>query len=306
MDVSVIIPCHNRAELIGQTLDSALAQTVLPREVIVVDDGSTDATGQVVAGYAQRTGGRVRLVRQANAGPSAARNRGLEEATGEYLAFLDADDLWLADKLERCLAMLAADEEAVGVYCPLFRFRRTLDDLGRPVSQNSVDRPDFAHLLTTMCVQASTAVLRRERVAQMRFDDRDRPAEDSIYFAAARFAGQWRLIETPLVAYRVHGEQVTADPWHAVDHTRARVGWLGRHRSLVGEEEAQRLEATLWRRLIDGLEHMYWRRDTRHLRALCRRVSELCPAQFEQSFLAQRTIWPRWTYRLKDAVTRRR
>lgn len=87
---STIIPSFNRAALIAQTLDSVLAQEFTDQEIIVVDDGSTDGTLDVLDRYA----GRIRVVQQANAGPGAARNRGVEHATGKYVAFLDSDDLW--------------------------------------------------------------------------------------------------------------------------------------------------------------------------------------------------------------------
>lgn len=93
--VSVIIPTYNRAQTIERSVQSALNQTYPEIEVIVVDDGSTDGTSEVLAGLQ----GPVRSVRQPNAGPSAARNRGVAEARGSIIAFLDSDDVWLPDKL---------------------------------------------------------------------------------------------------------------------------------------------------------------------------------------------------------------
>jgi hypothetical protein len=105
MKVSVIIPLYNKAPYVGRTLDSILAQTFRDFEVIVVDDGSTDAGAEVVACCPDP---RVRLLRQDNAGPGAARNRGLAEARGTYVAFLDADDEWLPAYLEKSVALLEA------------------------------------------------------------------------------------------------------------------------------------------------------------------------------------------------------
>ncbi|MEM7233975.1 MAG: glycosyltransferase family A protein, partial [Planctomycetota bacterium] len=98
--VSVIIPTYNRAEWICHAVRSVFDQTVPPLEVIVVDDGSTDDTGQVV----RKEFPGVRYFRQANRGVSAARNKGIIEARGQWLAFLDSDDRWLPNKLERQLA----------------------------------------------------------------------------------------------------------------------------------------------------------------------------------------------------------
>jgi glycosyltransferase involved in cell wall biosynthesis len=102
--VSVVIPAHNAAAVIERALTSTRAQTHPPLEIIVVDDGSSDETASIV----ERFGAPARVIHQANSGPSAARNRGVAEARGRWIAFLDADDEWLPHKLERQLELLAA------------------------------------------------------------------------------------------------------------------------------------------------------------------------------------------------------
>src|SRR6185312_7639068 len=90
--VSVVLPLYNKAPFITRALDSIAAQTYRNFEAIIVDDGSTDGSGDIAASYPDP---RFRVIRQTNAGPGAARNRGVDEAKGEVLAFLDADDEWL-------------------------------------------------------------------------------------------------------------------------------------------------------------------------------------------------------------------
>ena len=103
--VSCIVPARNAERFIAATLDSVLAQRARPIEIIVVDDGSTDRTAAIVEGYGEAV---CRLVGPAT-GPAQARNVGVARAAGRFVAFIDADDLWHADKLERQLARFAAD-----------------------------------------------------------------------------------------------------------------------------------------------------------------------------------------------------
>ena len=110
--VSVIIPLYNKAPYILRALDSVAAQTFKDFEVIVVDDGSTDGGGGIVERYPDQ---RFRLVRQANAGPGAARNRGIREAQAPLVAFLDADDRWLPAYLETNVRILEEHPEAAAV-----------------------------------------------------------------------------------------------------------------------------------------------------------------------------------------------
>ena len=115
--VSVLVPAHNAAATIAETLASALAQTHQDLEVIVVDDGSTDDTAEIVSGIAGREV-RIILVRQANGGVAKARNTALARARGSYIAPLDADDLWHPDKLAHQLRRMSVAGSGVGVvYC---------------------------------------------------------------------------------------------------------------------------------------------------------------------------------------------
>src|SRR5690348_13015928 len=107
LSISTIIPAYNAAKMIGRALDSVLAQTHLSDEILVIDDGSQDNLPDAVAGY----GNQVTLIRQANGGAASARNRGIDQAQGDLIAFLDADDFWEPTKLERQLEVFQKHQE---------------------------------------------------------------------------------------------------------------------------------------------------------------------------------------------------
>jgi len=163
--VSVVIPAYNAAEFLADALLSVRRQDHAPLEIIVVDDGSTDTTPQLIA----RLGADVISLPQVNRGPAAARNRGLQEARGEIIAFLDADDVWPEGTLARQLASLAARPEA-----DVALGRTTL--LGAPDSW-------FVPLL-------GSAVFRRSVFNRVgHFDETLRYSEDHDWFLRARELG---------------------------------------------------------------------------------------------------------------------
>jgi GT2 family glycosyltransferase len=160
-EVSVVIPVHNRAPLIARTIDCVLAQTYPHCHIIVVDDGSTDGTAAVVI---ERYGGnaRVRLLRQANRGVSAARNAALAVATGDYVAFLDSDDVWRPWKLAvqvACLDRLRA--EGVGM---LWGDMDLVDEAGAVTLANANRKCYGAYRLFTMGEMFSSSATLEELV----------------------------------------------------------------------------------------------------------------------------------------------
>ncbi len=111
--VSVVIPAFNSAEFIIEAINSVLEQTYQPIEIIIVDDGSQDNTVELIKSTFKND---VRLFRQQNSGPSASRNHGVRESSGKYVAFLDADDIWLPDKIANQLAVME-DNPDIGLLC---------------------------------------------------------------------------------------------------------------------------------------------------------------------------------------------
>jgi len=207
--VSVIIPTYNRADYLPQALQSVFDQTLDPFEVIVVDDGSTDNTTDVVRAFEPR----VRYFRHDhNKGVSAARNSGLEAAQGEIIAWLDADDLWEPDFLATLIPLLAADPRLDGVYSGFV----LMDAAGNilPQSSQRVVPPSdlFSSLIDTNLIVTPAIVARKKCFEQVgNFDPQFGIAED--YDMWLRLAKVFTImgLPAPLVRIRVHESNTLQD-----------------------------------------------------------------------------------------------
>jgi len=138
--ITVIVPTYNRADLIGETLESVAAQTFTDWECIVVDDGSTDNTREVVERFIARDP-RFRYVRQENSSAASARNHGVRLARGEFIAFLDSDDLFTPDRLEWQIAALRNEPRAVLAYGQTYNFRTGHESEGKLYQANRPKKP---------------------------------------------------------------------------------------------------------------------------------------------------------------------
>jgi glycosyltransferase involved in cell wall biosynthesis len=201
LSVSVVIPVYNGAATLRRAIRSALLQTGCILEVIVVDDGSTDLTPEILREFQ----GQVRTVRQSNAGVGAARNKGLDLATGQYIAFLDADDEWLPGKLEKQLAALARFPNADLVYCGAIY--RTADGLHRDLSPVFVEGHDVLDRLALGNFIATSSLLARAdcfRSPNARFATNLRFGEDYTLWLQFAIAGcTFSAVHESLVLYAV-------------------------------------------------------------------------------------------------------
>jgi teichuronic acid biosynthesis glycosyltransferase TuaG len=165
--VSVITTTYNGERFVGQTLESVLAQTYEPIEHVLVDDGSTDATPRILDEHAARHPDRVRVVkRNERAGPCRRRNEALDEARGELLAWLDHDDVWLPDKIERQVEVLEREPDVGFVYTQWEFFDH---DTGRVLERSHISPggDTLERLVVEGCFVASSTVLwRRDAMAR--------------------------------------------------------------------------------------------------------------------------------------------
>ena len=209
--VSVIVPTYNRARMVVESVESVLAQSFSDFEVIVVDDGSTDTTREVISAF---TDDRIHYIYQDNRGRSAARNRGIEASEGEYLAFLDSDDLFLPEKLEVQTATLDTRPEIGVVYSDGY----FCDEEGRSLMRFSDFHPELGdgfvldRIVRYNFIETATPLIRRtcfDRVGL--FNEALVTHED--WEMWIRLAGHYRFhyVNVPLTRKRIHRTSVSAD-----------------------------------------------------------------------------------------------
>jgi glycosyltransferase involved in cell wall biosynthesis len=205
--VTVVIPAFNAEAYLGDAIDSVLSQSESPLECLVVDDGSADGTPTVAAKF----GDRVRYYRQDNLGVSAARNSGIQLARGDLIAFLDADDVWLEDKLQLQVAEFAADRELVFCYGGIAPVDRTLE----PIDSPEAARPRAEAVFRTLTLRpggfhlAMTGLVRRDVLTAIGgFDPRLSTAADADLALRLVDAGHVKHVPEALALYRQHESQM--------------------------------------------------------------------------------------------------
>lgn len=207
--ISIIIPSYNSENYIASTLDSVCAQTYRDFEVLVMNDCSQDRTAEIVSAYAQRDS-RIRLVNlDGNQGVSHARNMGVQMAHGEWIAFLDSDDLWTKDKLEKQLKRQKQIQEKQPMSSPVFLFTGSsfIDEQGTPL--NSVlhvpERIGFRELLKQNVISCSSVLVRRDLMLKYPMPHVEKLHEDFATWLSILKSEQIEAygLDEPLLIYRI-------------------------------------------------------------------------------------------------------
>jgi glycosyltransferase involved in cell wall biosynthesis len=266
--VSVVIPTYNRAHVIGDAVASVMAQTFRQFELVVVDDGSTDGTAEILASISDP---RLRAIRQANAGAAAARNAGVRAARGTLISFLDSDDLWKPDKLEREVAFLDRHPEVDSVFADLEKYDGTLfvpsfmratqrfvERLEQGVDPDGValtQREMFLYLLEESPVMPTAFTIRRAAFDALGgFHTRWEPFEDWEF--CLRYSRTRRFGYVDRIHAVVH---VSKDSIHRLHSVRGRTSmlWLmKREGRLLGDDAEAR--AALRRGMLRLYLHLGW------------------------------------------------
>jgi glycosyltransferase involved in cell wall biosynthesis len=207
--ISAMVRVYNGEGFVGETVAALLAQTRPPDEVVIVDDGSTDGTPAVLAGF----GDAIRVVRQPNSGLAAAFNRGFSECRGDYVAICDADDLWEPGKLERQAAVLADHPEIDLMFGAVSIFGTGAGNWGLPDGHPTgllAGREFASHLFRINVVSTSTVVARRSLHERVGPFEEHLGAEDYDFWMRAALLGATFYWDPEILArYRRHDDQVT-------------------------------------------------------------------------------------------------
>jgi glycosyltransferase involved in cell wall biosynthesis len=211
--VSVVIPTFNREHYIGRALESVLNQTYTDYEIIIVDDGSTDKTGEIIRRY-QETADNIRYIRTTeNKGASAARNTGIQEACGTYIAFQDSDDVWMPEKLEKQVKILSETGPAVGLVYTGFW-------LVKGDTQQYIPHPSYKkregyianEILKGSFIGTPTILIKKECFEHMGLFDESLPQlQDWELMIRVSERYQFRFIDEPLLLAHHQGNNISVD-----------------------------------------------------------------------------------------------
>ena len=233
-EVSVVIPTYNSAQFLGEALQSVFSQTFYDYETIVVNDGSTDDTEKVIDLYNNR----IKYILQENGGPARARNYGIKESSGKYIAFLDADDIWLPSKLEKQVLMFRQRPELAMILTgnfvvnadgvPLFQVEKR-----KRFMEGNIAKNIFLH----SGVLTSTVMVRKEIFDKIGLFEEDlRIGEDDNMWIRIAANYQIELIDEPLAKYRSHPNSLTRDKMKLFEYVQTNIRLLSQRYGGVKEK----------------------------------------------------------------------
>lgn len=209
---SILIPCYNGAKTLAATLDSVAVQTFRDFEVVIVNDGSTDESPQIIETYADKLP--INVIHQENAGLGAARNAGIRNSTGEFVAFLDADDLWLENKLERVYDLVNKLNGGVDVICHSEDMQR--DGVSLQILKHGPNTTYSDLLFKGNTLSPSATCVRRTMLVEVglfSLDKKGHGAEDwDLWLKLAKHNARIRYIEEVLGIYVMYGENMSETP----------------------------------------------------------------------------------------------
>jgi glycosyltransferase involved in cell wall biosynthesis len=262
--ISVIMACYNAASYVEEAVSSVLRQTYPHTEVVVVDDGSEDASPDIVKRLTATHPGRVRLKHIKHSGPYPARNLGLSHARGDYIAFLDADDWWREDCLEKLLGTLQ-ENEADLTYCGWQNVGKHMLN-PEPCIPPAYETEDLATAFLKSCPWPIHAALIRRSVldAVEGFSERLFSSMDyDLWLRILAHTSNIVLVPEVLAYYRWHGQgQISTTRWKQVlDAVQVRRDFITRHPDMIKHLSSETLYQLVDGQLLREAYRTYWSRD---------------------------------------------
>lgn len=209
--ISVIIPTYNYGGSVLKAIESVLPQLQGRHELIVVDDGSTDNTAQILAQYLQHHPGAFQYHSKPNGGAASARNFGIRQAAGDYLLFLDADDELMPDALQNIVLHLSVHPQSkvlIGGYISVWSSGKSKLHLPRPVAENPLQRLEDYLLRRKISLSHGASVMHRDVFERAGYPEQFRSAEDIPVFAQAIANNACSILEKPLVKIHKHRDSL--------------------------------------------------------------------------------------------------
>jgi glycosyltransferase involved in cell wall biosynthesis len=292
-ELLAIVPAYNEAGAIGSTV-SELHVHAPDFDVLVVDDGSTDDSAAVAEAF----GPPVRVIRQMNQGESAARNHGIDAARGDWVAFIDADDLWTPDKLAKQIAALGEHPEAVAVHTNVYFFGESQERMDLTLTPPD-ERYSLEAIAQGSLLHISSLLVRKD--VSPRFPEWTRYAEDLIYQLELVQRGQAVLVPEYLTGYRKHSASQSSRSAVDIHWHQTVLHWLGAEAVNV-ETAVKRRIADAWLARMVGLAWQARERRNWDVFWELRRYLEGFRGDPRVDELLANRIYPRSLYRLLDWI----
>lgn len=208
MKVSIITPTYNCGKYIGETIESVINQSYKDWEMIIVDDCSKDDTQEIVEKYIEKDN-RIKYIKlEQNSGAAIARNKAMELATGKYMAFLDSDDIWISDKLEKQIKFM--EEKNYNITCTKYE---QIDEMGKLLGKviKAKNRVDYNGILLTCPVGNSTVMYNVEKLGKFVVPNIRKRNDDALWLQMLKKETYIYGIDEVLMKYRIRGNSISSN-----------------------------------------------------------------------------------------------
>lgn len=303
--VSVVIPCHNAAPFLAETLGSVAAQTQPVDEVVLVDDGSTDGSAEIAHAASQSTGLPLRVIRQPNLGVSAARNAAIAATSGDLIALLDADDLWHPAKIEKQVEYMRRHPDVGTVVTSVAKFTEGTEDTlpFLRVDDAMLWAATPADFLVQTWVNQSAAMVRGALLRATPYPTHTGDSEDMVHAVELRLAAPIGAVPETLAYYRHHAAQATQRSDHYIRSLQTRINWAAANHARLGYASPDDAITPVLEFAAERVLDHYWLRDIPRFKRERDRLLAFWPTEVPVPPLLTRVVLPAFLLRLRDELS---